>query len=233
MDHARFSKVVKYSFNFQIGKIKANKKSLVFQFFHALWISSCGLPAVNRLASGHQAPTGLVTWLRCEYEVSEVKSVVTNKIRIYRGNHSFHKKCLWDVNIGKYRYTIYHIPWNTWCITNLFSNLWSLGSQTKIRMSPCSGSSQAKEQKPNIGYDSQGHSQKLVWRVDLTTFRMMVGLPPLTKMPWHRRLARKNTVTLFTVSAEPVIHDMMIWNGVLMRQWNLVDGVWERGTLLH
>lgn len=31
------------------------------------------------------------------------------------------------------------------------------------------GSSQAKEQKPNIGYYSQGHSQKLVWRVDLTT----------------------------------------------------------------
>lgn len=63
-------------------------------------------------------------------------------------------------------------------ITILFSNLWSLRNQKKNNMSPYSGSSQAKEQKPNIGYDSQGHSQKLVWRVDLATFRMMVGLPP-------------------------------------------------------
>lgn len=36
MDHARFSKVVKYFFNFQIGKIKANKRSLVFQLFDGL-----------------------------------------------------------------------------------------------------------------------------------------------------------------------------------------------------
>lgn len=66
-------------------------------------------------------------------------------------------------------------------ITILFSKFLESPKPKKNSMSPCSGSSQAKEQKPNIGYYSQGHSQKLVWRVDLTTFRMMVGLPPLQK----------------------------------------------------
>lgn len=44
MDHARFSKVVKYFFNFQIGKIKANSCFMVCEFPVVVCLQSIVLP---------------------------------------------------------------------------------------------------------------------------------------------------------------------------------------------